>query len=44
LDLIRGRYGNGAVQRASTINEAANVNRKFKAELENDRESKEKMT
>ena len=35
LDSIRGKYGNWAVQRASTIDTSKNVNRKFKAEQEN---------
>ena len=37
LDSIRGRFGNGAVQRASTIDTSGRINRRFKAEQEQDR-------
>ncbi len=32
LDSIRGKFGNGAVQRASTIDTAGRINRRYKAE------------
>ncbi|MBR5637454.1 MAG: DNA polymerase IV, partial [Pseudobutyrivibrio sp.] len=35
LDSIRVRFGNGAVQRASTINTSERINRRFKAEQKN---------
>lgn len=38
LDAIRGRFGNAAVKRASTLSTSDRINRKFKAELENDRQ------
>ncbi len=38
LDSIRDRFGNGAVQRASTIDNAGRINRRFRAEQENDRD------
>lgn len=37
LDSIRGRFGNSAVQRASTLNTSDRINKRFKAEQENDR-------
>ena len=37
LDSIRGKFGNGSVQRASTMDTSRYVNRKFKAENEIDR-------
>ncbi len=37
LDSIRGKFGNGAVQRASTIDNSSRINRRFKAEQNNDR-------
>ena len=37
LDSIRGKFGNSSVQRASTIDTSKNINRRHKAELENDR-------
>ncbi len=38
LDSIRDRFGNGAVQRASTIDNAGRINRRFRAEQENNRD------
>jgi len=40
LDSIRGRFGNGAVQRASTLDTAGRINRKFKAEQDLKNEGK----
>lgn len=37
LDSIRGRFGNAAVQRASTIDVSGKINRRYKAEQNNDR-------
>ena len=37
LDAIRGRFGNAAVKRASTLSTSDRINRRFKAEQENDR-------
>ena len=37
MDSIRGRFGNGSVQRASTMDVGRRVNRRFKAEEENKR-------
>ena len=39
LDSIRGKFGNAAVQRASTIDTSKNINRRHKAQLEIDREN-----
>ncbi|QFJ54495.1 DNA polymerase Y family protein [Pseudobutyrivibrio xylanivorans] len=39
LDLIRGKFGNAAIQRASTIDTSGRINRKFKAEQNNDIEN-----
>jgi len=36
LDSIRGKFGNSAVQRASTIDTSKNINRRHKAEQENE--------
>ncbi len=36
LDSIRGKYGNSAVQRASTIDTSKNINRRHRAEQENE--------
>ena len=37
LDSIRGKFGNEAIQRASTIDTSKNVNRRYKAEHEDSR-------
>lgn len=39
LDSIRGKYGNAAVQRASTIDTAGKINRKFKAEQDTNKDN-----
>lgn len=38
LDSIRGKFGNASVQRASTIDTSKNINRRHKAEMEDNRE------
>lgn len=39
LDSIRGKFGNGSIQRASTIDTGKRVNRKYTAAAENKREN-----
>ena len=41
IDLIRGKYGNASIQRASTINAGKRVNRRYIAEAENSRNRRE---
>ena len=41
IDLIRGKYGNASIQRASTINTGQRVNRRYIAEAENSRNRRE---